>query len=219
MLTRSLTWKSWTLADCNVSHWHPITLKSTKSFPFSADEQYEREEHHELIAVFHNGTLKWIPSAIYKSSCRVDMTNFPFDEQTCSFKFGSWTYDGLKLELNFLIDEDIHMGEYVGSAEWDILSTHGFRRERKYPCCGDDPYPELIYTVKIKRLTAFYVVVLVLPCLLLSCLTLVMFWFPPQRPDRTGLGKFFKKNSKQLNNSKVTRKCYKESVLFWYLCT
>ena len=156
---------------------------------FSADEQYEREQHHELIAIFYNGTVKWIPSAIYKSSCEVDMTNFPFDVQTCFFKFGSWTYDGLKLNLQFLDnDTNIDMEEYVRSAEWDILKHSGWRRTRQYPCCGDDPYPELIYTVTLKRKTAFYVVVLVLPCLLLSCLTLVMFWFPPQRPDRTGLG-------------------------------
>ena len=139
-----------------------------------------------------NGTVKWIPSSIYKSSCEVDMTNFPFDEQTCKFKFGSWTYDGYKVDLNFLGNSsDIDMGEFMPSSEWDILSSEGRRRVRRYTCCGDDPYPELIYFITIKRRTAFYIVVLILPCILLSCLTLVMFWFPPQRPDRTGLGKFY----------------------------
>ena len=160
------------------------------SFPFSADEQYDREVHHELLAVLSNGTIKWIPSAIYKSSCEVDMTNFPFDDKTCLYKFGSWTYDGYKVDLDFLGNSsDIDMMEYMPSAEWTILKAGGFRNVRKYACCGDDPYPELIYTISIKRKTAFYIVVLILPCVLLSCLTLVMFWFPPQRPDRTGLGK------------------------------
>ncbi len=39
----------------------------------SADEQYDREVHHELLAVLYNGTVKWIPSAIYKSSCQVSL--------------------------------------------------------------------------------------------------------------------------------------------------
>lgn len=117
------------------------------------------------------------------------MTNFPFDIQTCKFKFGSWTYDGNKVNLSFLNNASgIDFEEYTDSSEWEMLHSKGERHVRKYQCCGDDPYPELIYYITIKRKTAFYIVVLILPCILLSGLTLVMFWFPPQRPDRTGLG-------------------------------
>ncbi len=31
--------------------------------------------------------------------------------------------------------------------------------------------------------------ILTLPCVFLACLTLVVFWLPPDRPDRTALGK------------------------------
>ncbi|VDK45827.1 unnamed protein product [Gongylonema pulchrum] len=46
-----------------------------------------------------NGTVEWAPPAIYKSMCQIDVEWFPFDEQTCEMKFGSWTYGGLEVDL------------------------------------------------------------------------------------------------------------------------
>jgi len=44
----------------------------------------------------------WIPPAIYKSSCTIDVTYFPFDQQECKMKFGSWTFNGDQVELTVL---------------------------------------------------------------------------------------------------------------------
>lgn len=49
-------------------------------------------------------------------------------------------------------------------------------------------YPVLQYRVRLKRNPSFYVSILVIPCILLSCLTLVLFWLPPESPAKMMLG-------------------------------
>lgn len=155
----------------------------------SADEQIK--QHEELVAVYYNGTIKWIPPAIYRSSCEIDMKNFPFDSQECFFKFGSWTYDQHKVDVQlFEARENIDMREYIQSSEWEVLNSSAWRRIRQYPFFDTDPYPEVIFHLTLKRQSTFYIYLLVLPCILLSALTLVLFWIPPQRPDRTAVGKY-----------------------------
>jgi len=62
-------------------------------FPCSADGNYEVTIMTKAI-LHHTGKVVWKPPAIYKSFCEIDVEYFPFDEQTCFMKFGSWTYDG-----------------------------------------------------------------------------------------------------------------------------
>ena len=47
----------------------------------------------------YTGEIEWKPPAIYKSSCKINVEWFPFDEQSCDMKFGSWTYDGYQVDL------------------------------------------------------------------------------------------------------------------------
>ena len=44
------------------------------------------------------GNVTWLSSAIFKSSCEINVEFFPFDEQACTMKFASWTYDGFQVE-------------------------------------------------------------------------------------------------------------------------
>lgn len=50
----------------------------------------------------YTGEVYWEPPAIYKSSCEINVEYFPYDEQTCFMKFGSWTYNGAQVDLRHL---------------------------------------------------------------------------------------------------------------------
>ncbi|KAH7700351.1 acetylcholine receptoralpha-type subunit unc-38 precursor [Aphelenchoides avenae] len=66
----------------------------------NADSQYNITISTKAT-LHHTGEVVWEPPAIFKSLCQIDVRWFPFDEQQCDLKFGSWTYpeDMLNLEL------------------------------------------------------------------------------------------------------------------------
>ena len=63
----------------------------------SADSEYNSALLSTNVIVSYDGNLTWLSSAIFKSSCAINVEYFPFDEQRCSMKFSSWTYDGLQV--------------------------------------------------------------------------------------------------------------------------
>ncbi|ESO84741.1 hypothetical protein LOTGIDRAFT_131697, partial [Lottia gigantea] len=147
-----------------------------------------KEQREALVVVQHTGNLLWMPQAILNSSCSFDTLYFPFDEQTCYLKFGSWTYSGDQLNVEFLLGQDkMDLHEYMKSNEWDLIDNSGKRNVKYYSCCPE-PYIDLTFKLSFRRRVAFYTFILILPCGLLSLLTLVIFWVPPESPAKLQLG-------------------------------
>ncbi|RXN29336.1 neuronal acetylcholine receptor subunit alpha-2-like protein [Labeo rohita] len=132
--------------------------------------------HMTKAHLFHTGKVSWVPPAIYKSSCSIDVTFFPFDQQNCKMKFGSWTYDKAKIDLE-QIEGTVDLKDYWESGEWAIINAVGTYNTKKYDCCHEI-YPDITYFFIIRRLPLFYTINLIIPCLLISCLTVLVFYLP-----------------------------------------
>uniref|UniRef100_A0A671K3U6 Cholinergic receptor, nicotinic, alpha 3 n=1 Tax=Sinocyclocheilus anshuiensis TaxID=1608454 RepID=A0A671K3U6_9TELE len=122
----------------------------------------------------YNGDVTWIPPAIFKSSCKIDVTFFPFDYQNCTMKFGSWTYDKAKIDL-VLIGSTINLKDFWESGEWTIIDAPGYKHDIKYNCC-EEIYTDITYSLYIRRLPLFYTINMIIPCLLISFLTVLVFY-------------------------------------------
>ncbi|XP_062380338.1 neuronal acetylcholine receptor subunit alpha-3-like [Sardina pilchardus] len=133
----------------------------------------------------YNGEVTWIPPAIFKSSCKIDVTYFPFDYQNCTMKFGSWTYDKAKIDL-VLIGTTINLRDFWESGEWVIIDAPGYKHDIKYNCC-EEIYTDITYSLYIRRLPLFYTINMIIPCLLISFLTVLVFYLPSDCGEKVTL--------------------------------
>ncbi|XP_046367254.1 neuronal acetylcholine receptor subunit alpha-10-like [Haliotis rufescens] len=166
--------------------WNKVWLPDIKLYNYA---DYRLQEQRTVLCVFHHdGRVQWMPQAVYRSSCQIDVTTFPFDVQSCILKFGSWTYDGNKLEVHFNEDKDyIDLTEYVTSNAWTIIDVPAKRNVKFYSCCPE-PYVDLTFTLIFQRRATLYNYILILPCVLLTSITLILFWIPPESPAKMMLG-------------------------------
>ena len=63
----------------------------------------------------------------FQSSCTIDVTYFPFDQQTCIMKFGSWTFTGNQVSLTLYNNKDyVDLSDYWKSGTWDIIEVPAY---------------------------------------------------------------------------------------------
>ncbi|XP_068031978.1 neuronal acetylcholine receptor subunit alpha-6 [Anomalospiza imberbis] len=133
----------------------------------------------------YDGMITWTPPAIFKSSCPMDITFFPFDHQNCSLKFGSWTYDKAKIDL-LIIGSKVDMNDFWENSEWEIVDASGYKHDIKYNCC-EEIYTDITYSFYIRRLPMFYTINLIIPCLFISFLTVLVFYLPSDCGEKVNL--------------------------------
>ncbi|XP_045215194.2 acetylcholine receptor subunit alpha-L1-like [Mercenaria mercenaria] len=149
--------------------------------------------------VYHTGLIVWDPPAIYKSYCPINVEFFPFDQQECFMKFSVWTYDGHEVDLQHVWEEQgvmqgnqmvipkgVDLCDYYQNVEWDIINVTARRKEKFYPCCPE-PYPDITFNITIRRRSLFYTINLIMPCIAISCLTVLVFYLPSASGEKITL--------------------------------
>ncbi len=156
----------------------------------NGETDIETTQTELMLHIEHTGKVIWMSPVKYTSACKVDMLHYPFDVQTCKMKFGSWVYDMSKLDLEFMSQKGhFDMDEYVPNTEWEMLNNTAERTTAKYACCANK-YVDITYTLTLKRCVTFHLRLILVPTVILSLLTLLIFWIPPNRPDRNVIGEY-----------------------------
>ena len=119
--------KLWSLTTGSYNKFHQVG-RHIKIFKWCCLTCFSGKVHIESTKRLHISSL-WTCTGIFKSTCKIDITWFPFDEQNCSLKFGTWTHDGFKInltsrELTSDGEDTVNLGDYqVGRIMTILCST------------------------------------------------------------------------------------------------
>ncbi|KAG7458711.1 hypothetical protein MATL_G00223590 [Megalops atlanticus] len=160
--------------------WRPDIVLYNK-----ADDEFSGPADTNVV-LRYNGEITWDSPAITKSSCVVDVSYFPFDDQQCNLTFGSWTYNGNQVDIAMGMDSG-DLSDFVENVEWECHGMPAAKNVIMYGCCSD-PYPDITYTLLLKRRSSFYVFNLLLPCLMISFLAPLGFYLPADSGEKVSLG-------------------------------
>ncbi|XP_070561881.1 neuronal acetylcholine receptor subunit alpha-10-like isoform X3 [Ptychodera flava] len=172
--------------------WDPIEHDGIKVIRVPASELwipditlYDNADAHDYsdsvrasnCLVEYDGKVSlWSRPTVLKSTCKIDIKYFPFDKQQCRLKFGSWTYTGEQINLNRHKNEP-DLTNLVENEQWDLLYAHTTRHSIPYACCPDT-YHDVTFLVGLERKPLYYIYNLIMPCVLLSALSLLGFFMP-----------------------------------------
>ncbi|CAI5762186.1 acetylcholine receptor subunit alpha [Podarcis lilfordi] len=138
------------------------------------------------VLLDYTGHITWTPPAIFKSYCEIIVTHFPFDEQNCSMKLGTWTYDGTMVAI-FPESDRPDLSNFMPSGEWVMKDYRGWKHWVTYACCPTTPYLDITYHFVLQRLPLYFIVNVIIPCLLFSFLTGLVFYLPTDSGEKMTL--------------------------------
>ena len=128
--------------------------------------------------VIHNQVVN------YKSSCSMNFRYFPFDKQNCTLTFIPLGYIGSDINLTIANTPLGRQMEYENS-EFEFL---GITALNLIDDCCKVSMPTLNYHVTFQRRPLFYVINMIMPCVLITLVAMLAFCIPPESGEKVGLG-------------------------------
>ena len=91
----------------------------------------------EPLRVLSTGSVQWWTRAVFKASCDLDLSDFPFDQQECHMGFVSWTYDirQVNLTAHKKYQKQIY-GPFQKNPEWAVVSKKVHPNEMNVSAAG-----------------------------------------------------------------------------------
>ncbi|KAK6976634.1 neuronal acetylcholine receptor subunit beta-4, partial [Biomphalaria glabrata] len=136
------------------------------------------------VFVLRNGTVIWVPGSLFPTSCQLNMTNYPFDQQTCHIKLVAMSHDERELQFRALYPY-ARNETYTLNGEWDLLKTE-VRTETFDASYVNLSSIQVLFVMK--RRPTFFLLNILFPVVFLSFLNIFVFVIPAESGEKISYG-------------------------------
>ncbi|KAG9351584.1 hypothetical protein JZ751_022835 [Albula glossodonta] len=143
--------------------------------------------YYANVLIYSDGSMYWLPPAIFRSTCAIEITFFPFDWQNCTLVFRSQTYSANEVDIILAVENgitiewvDIDPEAFTENGEWAIRHRPAKKVINTRYSPDDLEYQEVQFNLIIQRKPLFYIINIILPCSLISSLVVLAYFLPAQ---------------------------------------
>nr|XP_043870400.1 5-hydroxytryptamine receptor 3A-like [Solea senegalensis] len=147
----------------------------------------DKSKPNPYVIIRSYGDVTLMDELVLVSTCKMQVYRFPFDTQSCKLTFRSVVHSDE--EIKFLLTPYERITEKSrrmtqNQSEWELISiTSVIKTEETFIRFNQSL---LIYTIKIKRRSALYIVNFILPILFFLCLDLASFLISDTSGEKLG---------------------------------
>ena len=161
--------------------------------PYNSNEGIYLSLEPSLVRVSSSGETFWSRPGSLDIMCRFSgLVAFPFDQLSCPVEFGGWSFSGGHQGINLLnggysfSKQELTSGSSYQEHEIEAVSVA--LELYTYPNYPSEPWPIVMYTIKLKRATFFYVPIVLFPGVTITLLSFAVFWTDTESADALGYG-------------------------------
>eukprot|EP00795_Rhopilema_esculentum_P011245 gene11245-21434_t len=131
--------------------------------------------------VKYNGTVTAVFPRILKSTCPITVKDFPFDQQVCELRFGSFQFDTLHMDVLPLSKNVISkqgLTKFQENGEWLVGDTRVVYGSVYHAFSNTTEFAQMSYKLVLRRKPLYYIVNFMIPCALIALITILLFLIP-----------------------------------------
>jgi len=147
---------------------------------YNAVKTTNLRQYQDMVEVTNTGDVSWVRPLLITTPCNMKLESFPFDQQECLLRLGSWLYSGEELDI-ILADGSKREKSYQEHPEWSLLGTSAETQVVFYDGT-EEPFLDVTYTVKIRRESDRYVNTIIIPVFIATILTILSTLVPHHLP-------------------------------------